>query len=187
MRGRGDRAFGAGVFQELAEAAILALADRPVEADRMPADVHHPAGFLDADVGRPGGFFGRRLAAQLLLQPLGDVAQPREHVDHVDRDADRAGLIGDGPGDRLPNPPGGIGRKLVAAAIFELVDRPHQAGVPFLDQVQEAQAAVAILLGDRHDQPQVAAGKLPLDLFVIVELPIDQLDGGFAGCAGFRA
>ncbi len=41
--------------------------------------------------------------------------------------------------------------------MLELVDRSHQAGVAFLDQVQEAQAAIAILLGDRHDQPQIAS------------------------------
>ena len=118
-----------------------------------------------------GDLLRRRLAAQFLQQPLGNVAQPREHVDHVDRNANRAGLIGDGPSDRLPNPPGGIGRKLVAAAIFVFIDRPHQARISFLDQVQEAQAAVAIFLGDRHDQPQIAAGKLPLDLLEILELP----------------
>ena len=57
-------------------------------------------------------------------------------------------------------------RELEAAAIFVLVDRSHQAGVAFLNQVQEAQAAVAILLGDRHDQPQVAAGEFALDALV---------------------
>jgi hypothetical protein len=91
----------------------------------------------------------------------------------VHRDADRAALIGHGAGDRLANPPGGVGAELEAAAVLELVDRPHQAGVAFLDQVQEAQAAVAILLGDRDDQPQVAFGQFPLGLLV---LGIDHLE-----------
>jgi hypothetical protein len=94
----------------------------------------------------------------------------REHVDHVHRNADRPRLVGDGPGDRLANPPRGIGAELEAAAILVLVDRPHQPGVSFLNQVEEAQAAIAILLGDRHHQPQVAAGKLPLGRFVFDEL-----------------
>ena len=58
------------VLDELAEIAVLALADRPVEADRVPADVQHAAGFVDADVGRLGRLFDRRLAAQLLQQLL---------------------------------------------------------------------------------------------------------------------
>ena len=56
-------------------------------------------------------------------------------------------------------------RELEAAAVLVLVDRPHQAGVAFLDQVEEAQAAVAVLLGDRDHEPQVAAGKFALDVF----------------------
>ena len=57
------------------------------------------------------------------------VAHPAHGLDHVDRHADRAALVGDGPGDGLANPPGGIGRELVAAGVLELVDRPHQARV----------------------------------------------------------
>ena len=60
--------FGAGVFEKFAEAAILALAHRTIQAHRMAADVQHAAGFLDAEIGRPGRFFGRRLAAQFLQQ-----------------------------------------------------------------------------------------------------------------------
>ena len=78
-------------------------------------------------------------------------------------------MVGDGAGDRLANPPRGVGAELVAAAVFVLVHRPHQAGVAFLDEVQERQAAVAVLLGDGDDQPQVAAGELALGLFVLVE------------------
>ncbi len=125
---------------------------------------------------RLGRLLDRRLAAHLLQQLLGDVAQLRHRLDHVDRDADGAGLVGDGPGDRLANPPGRVGAELVAAAIFVLVHRPHQAGVAFLDQVEEAQAAVAVLLGDGDDQPQVAAGQVALGLFVFGEALLDDLD-----------
>ena len=100
----------------------------------------------------------------------------RHRLDHVDRDADRAGLVGDGPRDRLADPPGRVGAELVAAAILVLVHRPHQAGVAFLDQVQEAQAAVAVLLGDRDHQPQVAAGQVALGLLVLGEALPDDLD-----------
>jgi hypothetical protein len=78
-----------------------------------------------------------------------------DRLDHVHRDADGARLVGDRAGDRLPDPPGGVGRELVAAAVLELVDRLHQADIAFLDQVEELQAAVGVFLGDRDHQAQV--------------------------------
>jgi hypothetical protein len=73
----------------------------------------------------------------------------------VHRNTDRAGLIGDRAGDRLTDPPGRIGRELVAAAVFELVDGLHQADVAFLNEIKELQAAVGVFLGDRDHQTQV--------------------------------
>ena len=75
-------------------------------------------------------------------------------------------------------PPGGVGGELVAAGVLELVHRPHQSRVPLLDEVQEAQAAVAVALGDGDDQPQVAGGEVPLGAFVL---------GGAGGDAGDAA
>ena len=80
------------------------------------------------------------------------------------RDTDGARLVGDRAGDRLPDPPGGVGRELVAAAVFELVDRLHQADVAFLDQVEELQAAVGVFLGDGNDEAQVGLHHLLLGL-----------------------
>ena len=121
--------------------------------------------------GRAGRFFDRRLAAQLLQQLPRDVAHAAHGLDHVDRNANRAALVGHGPGDRLANPPRGVRAELEAAAIFELIDRPHQAGVAFLNQIQERQAAVAVLLGDRHDQPQVAFRQPALGLLILACRP----------------
>ena len=42
LRGGADRALGRLVLDEVAEVAVLALADRAVEADRVLADLHHP-------------------------------------------------------------------------------------------------------------------------------------------------
>ena len=105
-----------------------------------------------------------RLAAQLLHQLARGADQLVDGLDHVHRDADGARLIGDGAGDGLANPPGGVGRELVAAAVFELVHRLHQADVAFLDQVQELQAAVGVLLGDGDHQAQVGLDQLALGL-----------------------
>ncbi len=108
-------------------------------------------------------------------------------LDHVHRDTDGAGLIRDGAGDGLPDPPGGIGRELVAAAIFELIDCLHEADVALLNQVEELQSAVGVLLRDRNDETKVGLNQLALGLLRIhialdhLALGAAELDDGNAG------
>src|SRR5215210_4485922 len=71
-------------------------------------------------------------------------------------------LVRNGPRDRLPDPPRGIRGELVAAPVLELLDRLHQADVPFLDQVEELQAAVRVLLRDGDHEPEVGYDQLLL-------------------------
>ena len=85
-------------------------------------------------------------------------------LDHVHGDADGARLVGDRAGDRLPDPPGGVGREFVAAAILELIDRLHQADIAFLNQIEELQAAVGVFLGDGDHQAQIGLDHLLLRL-----------------------
>ena len=89
-----------------------------------------------------------------------------ELLDDVDRDPDRAALVGERAGDRLADPPGGVGRELEAAAPVELLDGAHQAERALLDQVEEGQAAAAVALGDRDDEPQVGLDHLLLGRLV---------------------
>ncbi len=71
------------------------------------------------------------------------------------RDADHARLVGDGPLDRLLDPPVRVGRELVAALVLELLHGLHQADVPLLDQIHEGDPVVQVLLGDVDHQTQV--------------------------------
>src|SRR3982074_330290 len=50
-------------------------------------------------------------------RPGGDANQLVDRLHHVDGDPDRPGLIGDRPGDGLPDPPGGVGGELVALVV----------------------------------------------------------------------
>src|SRR5207249_7133792 len=77
-----------------------------------------------------------------------------------DRDADRPRLVRDRTGDRLTDPPCGVGRELVALAVVELLDRADESDVPLLDQVEEAHAAADVLLRDRHDEAKVRLGQV---------------------------
>ena len=70
--------------------------------------------------------------AQLLQQLAGDTDDLVDGLYHVDGDADGAGLVGDGPGDGLTDPPGGIGGELKALGEVELLHGLDQAQVCLL-------------------------------------------------------
>ena len=84
-----------------------------------------------------GDLLRRGLAAEFLDELLLHAHQLVDRLDHVHRDADRPRLVGDRAGDRLPNPPRGVGGKLVAATVLELLDRLHQADIALLDEIEE--------------------------------------------------
>ena len=81
-------------------------------------------------------------------------------LDHVDRDADRARLVGDGARDGLANPPRGVGGELEALRVVEFLDCANQAEVAFLNQVEEEHAATHIAFGNGDDETQVRLDEL---------------------------
>jgi hypothetical protein len=141
---------------------VLLFADRGLQADRLLGDLQDLVHLVDRDLHLLGDLLGARLAAELLLQVALGADELVDRLDHVHGDADRARLIRDGAGDRLPNPPGGVGGELVAAPVLELLDRLHQADVALLDEVEELQAAVGVLLGDRDHEAEVGLDQLGL-------------------------
>ena len=73
----------------------------------------------------------------------------------MDRYSNRSRQIRDRTGDRLPDPPGGVGRELESTTVLKLVDSLHQTNVAFLNQIEEMQSTVGVLLGYRDDQPEI--------------------------------
>ena len=89
------------------------------------------------------------------------------HVDHVNGQPDGAGLVAESPGDCLPDPPGRIRGELESFSPIELLDRPDEPEVAFLNEIQQVQPPARIPLGDRDHQPEVrpderGLGRLPL-------------------------
>ena len=155
-----------GIFDEVAEGPVRLLADRRIEGDRLVARLGDLADLVgrDHDLLAPrhrlADLLHGRLATEFREQLARDADHPVDRLHHVDRDPDRAGLVGDGPRDGLADPPVGIRRELEAALVVELLDRPDQADVALLDQVEQAHPAADVLLGDRDDEAEVRAGQL---------------------------
>jgi hypothetical protein len=62
-----------------------------------------------------------------------------QRLHHVDRDADGPATVGDGAGDGLADPPGGIGRELESAPVLESVHSLEETEVALLDQVEQGE------------------------------------------------
>lgn len=122
----------------------------------MLGHFHDSLDAVDGHMHFVGDFFWGGFVAEFLEELFLDLHDFVEGFDHVDGDTDGAGLIGDGAGDGLADPPGGVGREFVAAAVFEFFDGFHEAHVTFLDEVEEGEAAVGVFFGDADDEAEVS-------------------------------
>ena len=126
--------------------------------------------------GDVGDLLGGGLAAQLGDELALGAADLVQLLDDVDRDADRARLVGERAGDRLADPPGRVSRELEALAVVELLRGADQAERALLDQVEERQPLVAVVLRDRDDEAQVRLDHLLLRVEVAALDPARQVD-----------
>src|SRR5215217_3382071 len=114
------------VGDELAELRLLLVADRLLERDRRLGGALDRVDLLRIDPRDVGDLLRRGLAAQLRDELALGTADLVELLHDVDRDADRARLVCERTRDRLPDPPGGVGRELEALAVIELLRRANQ-------------------------------------------------------------
>src|SRR5262245_28093475 len=146
---------GCLVLDEVAERALLLFADRLLEADRELRHAKDLPHLLRRHLELLGDLLRIRLAAEALHELPLDVNDLIQLLDHVNRDTDRAGLVGDRSRDGLPDPPRRIRRELVALAVVELLDRADETEAALLDQVEEGEPAAEVALRDRDDEPEV--------------------------------
>ena len=97
------------------------------------------------EVREAGGLFikmcirdsvGSGLVAVFVQKLAADLFDLVDGFYHVHRDADGSGLVGDGTGDGLANPPGSIGGKFKALGVVKLFHCLDKAQISFLDQVK---------------------------------------------------
>jgi hypothetical protein len=114
------------------------------KGDGLLGHAQHGAHAIDRQVHLFRDFLRRRVAPEFLQQLLVHTHQLVDRLDHVHRDADRAGLISNRARDRLADPPRRVGGEFVAAAVLEFLHRAHEAHVALLDQVEEGQPAIGV-------------------------------------------
>ena len=90
----------------------------------------------------------------------------------MDGEPDRAALVGNRAGDRLANPPGGVGAEAEPLAPVVLLDGAHEADVALLDQIEQGETAIDVALGDRNDQAEVGANE---ELRCVLVVHLDAL------------
>ncbi len=154
---------------------IFLFADRRFERDRFLSNFQDLSHLRDRNVHPLCDLFARRFAAEFLNEQTRGADELVDRLDHVNRDADRAGLIGDCTRDRLANPPRCVGREFVSATPFEFIDGLHQTDVAFLNQIEELQAAICVFLGDRNDETQVGLDQLAFCLVRVKLADADRL------------
>src|SRR3954463_5463676 len=146
---------------------VFLFTDRRFQRDRLLRDLHDLAYLLRCNLHAAADLFRGRLTAVFLHQAPADTDELVDRLDHVYRDADGAGLVGDRAGDRLADPPRRVGAELEALAVVELLDRADQADVAFLDQVQQRHATADVLLRHADHETQVGFGQTPLRLLTV--------------------
>src|SRR6266480_6518242 len=170
---------GIGVLDEVAELRVLFLADGRVQRHRLLRHLLDLAHLVGADPHNLADLLGKRLATEVLQELALDAHKLVDRLNHVHRDADRAGLVGDRASDSLTDPPRGIGGELEPLGVVELFDCADETEVPFLDQVEEQHAAPYVALRDGYDEPKIGLDQLvPRELTVALDpaQPILELE-----------
>ena len=143
----------------------------------MLGHFHNGTNSINLDLHFLGDLLRSGFTAVFLHQLLLHTHQLVDRLDHVHRDTDRPGLIGDRTGDRLTNPPRGVGGELVTASVLEFFHRLHEAHVALLNQVEERQAAVGVLFRNRDHEAQVGLNHLGLGLMRLAGEVLEFLVG----------
>ncbi len=166
---------------------VLLLPDRSLQGHRLLADLQDLTHPVHRHVHLLCNLLRGWLPAQFLEKLAADADQLIDGLHHMDRDPDGPGLVGDGPGDGLTDPPGGIGREFEALAVVKFLHSLDQPQVPLLNQIQEQHSAAHIALGNADHQTQVRLCQTLFGLFISQFQPLGQVDLLLSGEQGHLA
>src|SRR5215218_8133091 len=142
---------GALVREQLAKLGAFVGVDLRIDAGDGLADLAQTPGLLRFYTEPLDELLLGRIAAELDAQGVLGASKTVESVNDVRGQTNGAGVVGDGAGDGLTDPPRRVSREAVAHLGVELLDGPNQARIPLLDQILEGHATPPVLLGDGDD------------------------------------
>lgn len=150
---------GTFVVEHFAEREGVAFAvDRGLGGSlEGPDGVPDHADFFGGHLHGVGQFIDTGLAMEFGFQFAGGAFAQRDEFDHVGGDVDGLDGVDEGAFDGLLDPPGGVGAEARALGGVETFDGFEQAEVALFDEVDQGQAAVAVVLGDGNDEAQIGA------------------------------
>src|SRR5919112_115557 len=151
---------GTLVREQLAKLGAFLGVDLRVDAGDGLADLAQAPGLLRFYTEPLDELLLGSVAAELDAESVLGASQAVKSVNDVCGQTHGAGVVGDGAGDSLTDPPRRVSGEAVTHLGVELLDGPDQAGVPLLDQVLEEHASPPVLLGDGDHEPQVRLDEL---------------------------
>ena len=111
------------IGNEVAKVAVLLLTDGRFQADRLLGNTHNLAHLIYRHIQLERNFICGRLMAVFVQKLAGNFLYLIDGFHHMHRDTDGAGLVGNGTGDCLTNPPCCIGGKFKALRVVKLLHR----------------------------------------------------------------
>src|SRR5882724_1585319 len=150
------------VLEEVSQLRILA--DGRLEGERLAGGLEDEPDLAGRHPRLPRQLLGGGLPSHLVDEHAVDTRDAVQCLDHVHGNANRAGVVGDGPGNGLTDPPRRIRRELESPPVLEAVHRLHEPDIALLDEVEQSQLAPEISLRHGHDEAQVGLHELTLGL-----------------------
>ena len=148
--------------------AVLLLANGSLEGDGLLSHAHYLAHLVNGHIEHLGYLLRRGVSAVLMQQLAVGLFDLVYGLDHVNGDSYRPRLIRYGAGYRLPYPPSGVGRKLEALCVIELVNGLDKSEVALLNKVEELHTSADVSLCYADNEPEVGLGQPTLCGGVVV-------------------
>ena len=146
---------GTVITNDFAEFRAVVLTDRCIKGSGTQAGGFQlrELGPVDADFFRQFVIGG--LPAKIFGHGHRDPAHLGNLVHHVNGEADRLGLVGEGAFDGLFDPPSRVGGKFAAFVGVKPFYGLHQTNVSFRNQIQERQAIIGVVLRNFDHKAEV--------------------------------
>ena len=152
------------ILNKITQLRIFLIANWRLQGNWLFGNFHDLAHFFQRHLQLGCQFLWRGFTANFMQHLAPGTHQLVDRFYHMHRNTDGARLVCNRAGDRLANPPCGVGGELIAAAIFKLIDRFHEANIALLDQIQKLQPAICVFFGNGNHQTQIGLNHFFLGL-----------------------